>query len=96
MSEPNRRWTFLTHHAHVLLELAKDSDRTVEQLAAAVGISSRATVTILNDLVETGYISRERRGRRNHYVIYGEQPLRHPTNSAHTLDELIAALTRVR
>lgn len=86
-------WTFLTHHAHVLVELAKDADQTVEQIAAAVGISTRATMTILNDLVEAGYMERERRGRRNHYVIHGDQPLRHPANAAHTLDELIHALT---
>ncbi|HLP22482.1 MAG TPA: helix-turn-helix domain-containing protein [Microbacteriaceae bacterium] len=86
-------WTFLTHHAHVLIEVAKDPDQTVAQLAEAVGISSRATMTILNDLVADGYVERERRGRRNHYVIHGDVPLRHPANAAHTLDELIETLT---
>lgn len=86
-------WTFLTHHAHVLVELAGNPDQTIEQMASAVGISTRATVTILNDLVEAGYVERERRGRRNHYVIHGDQPLRHPSNAAHTLNELISALT---
>lgn len=86
-------WTFLTHHAHVLVELAGNPDQTIEQMASAVGISTRATVTILNDLVEAGYVERERRGRRNHYVIHGDQPLRHPSNAAHTLNELITALT---
>ncbi|MDF2575665.1 MAG: hypothetical protein K0S05_2577, partial [Agromyces sp.] len=27
------QWTFLTHHAHVLLEVAKNPDATIEQLA---------------------------------------------------------------
>ena len=83
----------MTHHAHVLVELAKDPDLTVAQLADVVGISSRATVTILNDLVADGYVERERQGRRNHYVIHGDVPLRHPANATHTLDELIRALT---
>ena len=86
-------WTFLTHHAHALIELAQNPDLTLEQLAGKIDISTRATVTILNDLVEAGYVERERRGRRNHYVIHGDRPLRHRANADHTLDELIGALT---
>lgn len=85
-------WTFLTHHAHVLLQVARDPDATLETIAAAVGVSTRSAVTILNDLDATGYIERERRGRRNHYVLHPERPLRHPSNAAHTVGELIEAL----
>ncbi|MEV1131720.1 helix-turn-helix domain-containing protein [Agromyces sp. NPDC049794] len=87
------QWTFLTHHAHVLLEVAKNPDATIEQLASAVGVSTRSAVTILNDLEATGYVERERRGRRNHYVLHPDRPLRHPSNSAHTVGELIDALS---
>ena len=85
-------WTFLTHHAHVLLQVAGNPDATIEEVAAAVGISARSAVTILNELEQTGYLERERRGRRNHYVLHRDRPLRHPSNSAHTVDELIEAL----
>lgn len=85
-------WTFLTHHAHVLLEVAKNPDATLEELAGAVGITTRSAVTILNDLESNGYLERERRGRRNHYVLHRDRPLRHPSNAAHTVDELIEAL----
>ena len=86
-------WTFLTHHAHVLLEVSKNPDATIEQLATAVGVSTRSAVTILNDLEATGYVERERRGRRNHYVLHPDRPLRHPSNAAHTVGELIDALS---
>lgn len=86
-------WTFLTHHAHVLLEVARNPDATIEELAAAVGVSTRTAVTILNDLEATGYVERERRGRRNHYVLHPDRPLRHPSNAAHTVGELIDALS---
>ena len=85
-------WTFLTHHAHLLLAVARDPDATIEELAAAVGVSTRSAVTILNQLEATGYLVRERRGRRNHYVLHQGLPLRHPSNAAHTVDELIDAL----
>ncbi|GAA4047724.1 helix-turn-helix transcriptional regulator [Agromyces indicus] len=87
-----REWTFLTHHAHVLIAVALDRDATVRSIAEQVGISTRAAVTILNDLEDGGYLERERRGRRNHYILYPERPLRHPSNAAHTAGELIRAL----
>jgi predicted transcriptional regulator len=89
-------WTFLTHHAHVLLEVAKNPDATVQQLSDEVGISTRSTVTILGDLVATGYIEREPRGRRNHYSVVPSAPLRHPSNAGHTVGELITALAELR
>lgn len=86
-------WTFLTHHAHVLLEVSKRPDALLSDIASSVGISTRAAVSILNDLEDLGYVERERRGRRNHYVVHGDRPLRHPTNAAHTVSELVAALS---
>lgn len=87
------QWTFLTHHAHLLLEVARNPDATLEELAQAVGVTTRSAVTILNDLEANGYLERERRGRRNHYVVHRDRPLRHPSNAAHTVDELIEALS---
>ncbi len=88
-------WTFLTHHAHVLLIVAQDPDATVAAIAERVGVSTRSTVTILNELEAEGYLERERRGRRNHYQLHPEQPLRHPSNAAHTVADLIEALRDV-
>lgn len=85
-------WTFLTHHAHVLLHVARDPDARVEEIAAGVRISTRRALAILSDLESTGYLERERRGRRTHYVLYPDRPLRHPSNAAHTVGELIEAL----
>lgn len=85
-------WTFLTHHAHVLLAIAANHDATVRDIAAEVGISTRSALTILNDLEDAEYLEREKRGRRNHYVLYQDRPLRHPANAAHTVGDLIRAL----
>jgi DNA-binding IscR family transcriptional regulator len=89
-------WTFLTHHAHVLLEVAKNPDVTVQQIADGVKISTRSAVSILNDLEHAGYLERQRRGRRNHYLLHPEQPMRHPSNATHTVNELIQALSDLR
>jgi predicted ArsR family transcriptional regulator len=86
------RWTFLTHHGHVLLHVAKAPDATVEEIASVVGVTTRSALKILKDLETEGYLERERRGRRNHYVLHADRPLRHPSNAAHTVAEILDAL----
>jgi predicted ArsR family transcriptional regulator len=85
-------WTFLSHHAHVLILLAKNPEETIDNLAIACGVTSRSIVSILSDLEAEDYIGRERVGRNNRYSINSNGPLRHPTSSHHTVGELIEAL----
>lgn len=87
------RWTFLTHHAQVLLVVAADHTTRVADIATRVGVSERATLTILADLEQAGYLTRERVGRRTHYRVARHRPLRHPEHRGHEIDELIAVLT---
>ena len=49
---------------------------------------------ILDDLESSGYLTRERVGRRNRYVLALDRPLRHPLEAAHTVGELIELLAR--
>ncbi len=86
-------WTFLTNHAHVLLAVARDPDARVHDLAAAVGISERAALMILEDLERAGYLERTRVGRRNRYTVHPHRPFRHPATAAHDIDELLAIFT---
>src|SRR5215218_11492109 len=77
-SQAATRWDFLTNHAHVLVCVAEDSGIRLRDIAAAVGITERAAHRILSELVEDGYVLRERQGRRNRYQVITELPLRHP------------------
>ena len=62
-------WGFFTNHALLLLAIAMDSQSTVREMAASVGITERAVVAILNQLEDAGIVVRERQGRRNSYHI---------------------------
>ncbi|GAB4200728.1 MAG: hypothetical protein OHK0022_22100 [Roseiflexaceae bacterium] len=75
-------WTFLTNHAQVFLCVAANQRSTARQIAAKVGITERAVQRILDDLEESGYITRFREGRSNHYEIHPEQPMRTPPSRA--------------
>lgn len=82
-------WTFLSNHGHVLLCIARDPNVRVREIALSVGITERAVQRILGELEEAGVIARERQGRRTHYKINGDLPLRHPIEAEHSIGELM-------
>ena len=72
-----RDWTFLSAHGHVLLAIASNPDIRLRDIAAEVGVTERTVATVLGDLVEVGYVTRRKEGRRNHYDVHPDLPLRH-------------------
>lgn len=85
-------WTFLTNHGHVLVCIANDSEVRISEIADQVGIGERAAQGIVTDLVEGGYLTRTRVGRRNRYGVNAELPLRHPLERDHQVGELLRAV----
>ena len=86
------RWDFLTNHAHVLVCIAADPGIRLREIATAVGITERAAHRILSELVDEGYVVRERQGRRNHYQVKTELPLRHPLAKEREVGDLLGVL----
>jgi hypothetical protein len=85
-------WTFLTNHAHVLVALARDPEARLRDVAELVGITERAAQGIVRDLVEAGYLRRERVGRRNRYEVDEGLPFRHPLERSHHVSVLLRPL----
>ncbi len=92
--QPAPRWDFLTNHAHVLVCVARDPGIRLRDIAAAVGITERATHRIVSELVDEGYVVRERQGRRNRYQVKTKLPLRHPLAEEHEVGDLLEVLVR--
>jgi predicted transcriptional regulator len=86
------QWDFLTNHAHVLTCVAHDPGIRLRDIADAVGITERAAHRILSELVEDGYVIREREGRRNHYQVVADLPLRHPLVRGREVGDLLKVL----
>lgn len=78
-------WTFLSNYGHVLIALAQDPDARMRDVAGAVGITERAVQQIVHDLVEQGYVDKEKLGRRNRYRVLRSAHLRHPLEADVTL-----------
>ena len=85
-------WTFLTNHTHVLVCITRDSAATMRSIAGQVGITERAVQRIVGELVDEGYLSRTRDGRRNEYTVNVGQPLRHPLENSTQLEDLLVLL----
>ncbi len=85
-------WTFLTNHGHVLLALHRNPDLRQRDIAQLVGITEGAVQRILDDLEDGGYISRAKVGRRNHYTVDADRPLRHPLEAHHNVSDLLDSL----
>lgn len=89
----NNGWKFFTNHALVLLAVAADPEILLREIAETVGITERAAHRIIGDLEDGGYISRERKGRRNYYQVHLNavltQPgLNHPLLQGRTMGEV--------
>lgn len=85
-------FSFLTNHTQALLVIAQDPQARMRDIAESVGITERATQRIVAELVDAGYISREREGRRNVYTIRTDAPVPVPIARDLQVGDLLDAL----
>lgn len=85
-------WTFLTNHAHVLVCMAQNTEVRLAEIARLVGIGERAVHSIVQDLVDAGYVTRTRSGSHNVYEVFLDRPLRHPLEAGHQIAEVFGPL----
>ena len=85
-------WTLLTNHGHVMVYLSRYPEARLRDLATEVGITERAAQRIVNDLVDDGYLRKEKVGRRNRYRLNRNAPMRHPIERDHSVGELLSSL----
>ena len=86
-------WTFITHHAAVLLLVAKLPRITAREISQEVGITERHVRIIISDLYEGGYISKMREGRGIRYLVDFERPMRHRTQRGVAVRHLLSILS---
>ncbi|MDP3894568.1 winged helix-turn-helix domain-containing protein [Nocardioides sp.] len=91
-----REWTFLSNHGHVLVALARDPQARMRDVADRVGITERAVQQIVHDLVEQGYLLKEKVGRRNRYEVADGAHFRHALEAGVTLEEFLGLVLEPR
>jgi DNA-binding MarR family transcriptional regulator len=91
-SENNHNWRFLSNHMQVLLCIARDPDVRFRDLALMVGITERAAQRIVADLIQAGYVEREKVGRRNRYHLNTDVKMRHAAQANNEIGEVLQLL----
>jgi hypothetical protein len=92
-SGDDHSWRFVTNYSHVLVCIAADPTARLRDISAKLGITERSAAQLVRNLEEAGYLTKNREGRRNRYVVHDELPLRHPLHRHHTVGELIRFLS---
>jgi DNA-binding MarR family transcriptional regulator len=92
--EAQHSWRFISNHTQVLLCIAENRETRLRDIADHVGITERAAQRIVADLVDAGYVTRERAGRRNHYTINRDLEMRHPAQLGFDVGPLLDLLQR--
>ncbi len=91
-----RDWSFLTNHARTLLLLAENPDTRLRDIAAALEVTERTAFGIVADLTESGYVVKERDGRRNRYRVQSHLPVRDLADRQRTVGDLLAVLSSAK
>ena len=92
--EAQHSWRFITNHTQVLLCISQNRETRLRDIATEVGITERAAQRIVADLVDAGYVTRQRSGRRNHYTINRGLEMRHPAQLGLDIGPLLDLLRR--
>jgi L-threonylcarbamoyladenylate synthase len=97
MADSSPTWSFLTSHACVLLIIAADPSARIRDIADSSGITERHVQKIVSDLEPSGYLRRERVGRRSPYLLAAGASLRNgPAQAELAAVAQLALLTEPR
>ena len=86
-------WSFLTNHARALVCIAHDPGVRLRDIAATLGITERTAFGIVTDLIDAGYVVKDKDGRRNRYHIQDHLPLPEAVGRQRTIGEVLEVLT---
>ena len=92
----SREWGFLTNHGRVMLCIARDPGIRLRDIAAELGVTERTVYGIVTDLVEAGYVLKDKDGRRNRYEIQEHLPLRDTVTRERSIGEVLNLLVDAR
>ncbi len=90
-----KRWGFLTNHALVCIHVFENRGATLREIANAIGITERATLTILRQMEEEGCVSRVKQGRRNRYTVNIPAILARETRGPYNIQQIFAGLVKI-
>jgi DNA-binding MarR family transcriptional regulator len=89
---PKNEIQLLTNHGRALLCVAHDPEARLRDIAATLGITERRVFGIVNELADAGYVTKERVGRRNRYVVQRHLPIPGALEQGRAIGEVLELL----
>ena len=86
------KWQFLTSYGLVLHYISQNPKHTVRQMSRFLGYTERTVIKVIDGLVESGYVVKNKSGRVNYYSTNSELTLRHPTKNDIPVKNLLQSL----
>src|SRR6201993_267959 len=86
------RWTLLTGHGHLLVEIARNPRARIRDISPVVGLTERTVQAIVADLEAAGYLTRTRTGRRVVYTVNRDSLFRHTAQDGHRVGPFLDLL----
>jgi DNA-binding MarR family transcriptional regulator len=86
-------WYHVSSHGAVIYYIAAAPDCTTKELAEALCVTTRTVWGIIGDLRRAGMLRVRKEGRRHHYTVNPNAPLRHPTLKRFTLRAILGGIT---
>jgi DNA-binding IclR family transcriptional regulator len=81
-------FNFLTNHAFVLIQIARNPRGTLREIARETKLTERTVYKIVRDLERADYIVKHRDGRRNSYSLNEDVLLDHRVFGETTVAQL--------
>jgi uncharacterized membrane protein len=87
------KWTLVSNHGGVLAMIKEREQVTLREIAGALDLTERSVHRIVADLVEAGYVVKDREGRSNRYDVKEDLPVGHPLRHDVRVGDLLKVLT---
>ncbi len=82
-------WYHVSSHGAVIYCIAAAPDCTTKEIAKALCVTTRTVWGIIGDLRRADMLRVRKEGRRHHYTVNPNAPLRHPTLKRFTLGAIL-------
>lgn len=73
-------WQLFTSHGLVLISILNNPGKTVREIGLELNLTDRAVAQAITDLEASGYLKRERIGRRTFYHVNEDHTLHYPVS----------------
>ena len=88
-----RDWYHVSSHGAVIYCIAAAPDCTTKEIAGVLCLTRRTVWRIIGDLRRADMLRVRKEGRRHHYTVNPNAPLRHPALKRFTLRAILGDIT---